>query len=163
MGGAENQTIETHTDMKKLLLTAGMALCALAAQATANITGYWTTIDDETKEAKSVVQVYEYQGKYYGRVVELLKNPGAKAKIKGSPSIKGLTIIWDLEKDGKTYSGGEILDPQKGKVYGCEMWREGEKLIVRGKIAFLGRNQTWLPNKTIKGTDAAPTPKKPAL
>ena len=149
--------------MKKILLTAVMGLCTLAAQATANVTGYWTTIDDETKEAKSVVQIYEYQGKYYGRVVELLLNPGAKAKIKGSPAIKGLTIIWDLEKDGKTYSGGEILDPQKGKVYGCEIWREGEKLIVRGKIAFLGRNQTWLPNTTFKGTDEKPTPKKPAL
>ena len=149
--------------MKNLLLTAAMSLCALAAQATANITGYWTTIDDETKEAKSVVQVYEHQGKYYGRVVELLQNPGAKAEIKGKPSIKGLTIIWDLEKDGDSYSGGEILDPQKGKVYGCEMWREGANLIVRGKIAFLGRNQTWLPNKTFKGTSDKPTPKKPAL
>ena len=87
----------------------------------------------------------------------------AKAKIKGSPSVKGLTIIWDLEKDGDSYSGGEILDPTKGKVYGCEMWREGEKLIVRGKIAFLGRNQTWLPNKSFKGDGAVPTPKKPAL
>ena len=149
--------------MKKLLLTATMSLCALAMQATANITGYWTTIDDETNEAKSVVQVYEYQGKYYGRVVELLMNPGAKAKLKGSPAIKGLTIIWDLEKDDDRYTGGEILDPQKGKVYGCEMWREGEKLIVRGKIAFLGRNQTWLPNKTFKGTSDKPTPKKPTL
>jgi uncharacterized protein (DUF2147 family) len=27
-----------------------------------------------------------------------------------------MTIIWNLEKDGDTYSGGEILDPQKGKV-----------------------------------------------
>ena len=149
--------------IKKILLTSAMSLCAFAAQATANITGYWTTIDDETKEAKSVVQVYEYKGKYYGRVVELLQNPGAKARIKGSPSIKGLTIIWDLEKDDDSYSGGEILDPQKGKVYGCEMWRDGENLIVRGKIAFLGRNQTWLPNKTFKGTSDTPTPKKPAL
>ena len=149
--------------MKKLLLTAVMGLSALATQAAAGITGYWTTVDDETKEAKSVVQVYEYQGKYYGRVVELLQNPGAKAKIKGSPSIKGLTIIWDLEKDGDSYSGGEILDPQKGKVYGCEMWRDGANLIVRGKIAFLGRNQTWLPNKTFKGTGDKPAPKKPAL
>ena len=149
--------------MKKLLLTAVMGLAALATQAAAGITGYWTTVDDETKEAKSVVQVYEYQGKYYGRVVELLQNPGAKAKIKGSPSIKGLTIIWDLEKDGDSYSGGEILDPQKGKVYGCEMWRDGANLIVRGKIAFLGRNQTWLPNKTFKGTGDKPAPKKPAL
>lgn len=149
--------------MKKLLLSVAMGLCAVAMQATANVTGYWTTIDDETKEAKSVVQIYEYQGKYYGRVVELLKNPGAKAKIKGSPAIKGLTIIWDLEKDGKTYSGGEILDPQKGKVYGCEIWREGKKLIVRGKIAFLGRNQTWLPNTEYKGDGSTPTPKVPAL
>ena len=62
-----------------------------------------------------------------------------------------------------TYSGGEILDPTKGKVYGCEMWREGEKLIVRGKIAFLGRNQTWLPYKTFRGTGDKPTPNKPAL
>lgn len=149
--------------MKKLLLSVVMGLCAVAMQATANVTGYWTTIDDETKEAKSVVQIYEYQGKYYGRVVELLKNPGAKAKIKGSPAIKGLTIIWNLEKDGKTYSGGEILDPQKGKVYGCEIWREGKKLIVRGKIAFLGRNQTWLPNTEYKGDGSTPTPNVPAL
>ena len=149
--------------MKKLLLTATMSLCALAMQATANITGYWTTIDDETNEAKSVVQVYEYQGKVYGRVVELLQNPGAKAKIKGSPAVKGLTIIWDLEKDGDSYSGGEILDPTKGKVYGCEMWRDGENLIVRGKIAFLGRNQTWLPNTTFKAKGGKLTPKKPKL
>jgi hypothetical protein len=42
---------------------------------------------------------------------------------------------------------GKILDPKKGKVYSCEMWRDGENLIVRGKIAFLGRNQIWLPYK----------------
>ena len=149
--------------IKKILLTSAMSLCAFAAQATANITGYWTTIDDETKEAKSVVQIYEHKGKIYGRVVELLQNPGAKAKIKGSPAIKGMTIIWNLEKDGDTYSGGEILDPQKGKVYGCEIWREGKNLIVRGKIAFLGRNQTWLPNTTYKGTDEVPTPKIPKI
>ena len=149
--------------MKNLLMTAFVGLCALVSQATANITGYWTTIDDETKEAKSVVQIYEYQGKYYGRVVELLQNPGAKAKIKGSPAVKGLTIIWNLEKDGDSYSGGKILDPTKGSVYGCEIWREGKNLIVRGKIAFLGRNQTWLPNTTFKGDGTAPAPKIPAL
>jgi uncharacterized protein (DUF2147 family) len=52
-----------------------------------------------------------------------------------------------MERDGKNLDGGKILDPKKGKVYSCEMWRDGEKLIVRGKIAFLGRNQTWMPYK----------------
>ncbi|MBQ1961286.1 MAG: DUF2147 domain-containing protein [Akkermansia sp.] len=149
--------------MKKIFMTAVMAMCSLVAQASSDVVGLWTTIDDETKEAKSVVQIYEYQGKIYGRVVELLKDKSAKAKIKGSPAVLGLDIIWDLEKDGDSYSGGEVLDPTKGKVYGCEIWRDGKNLIVRGKIAFLGRNQTWLPNTTSKAKVTNPVPKKPAL
>ena len=116
------------------------------ARAGESVVGYWTTIDDETKTAKSVVQIYEYEGKIFGRVVELLKNKEATAKIKGNPKIKGMDIIWDLEQKGAKYTGGEIFDPTKGKVYGCEIWREGNNLIVRGKIAFLGRNQTWIKN-----------------
>ena len=64
--------------MKKILMMGALALCSMVAQAAEGIVGYWTTIDDETKEAKSVVQIYEYQGKYYGRVVELLQNPGVQ-------------------------------------------------------------------------------------
>jgi uncharacterized protein (DUF2147 family) len=109
--------------------------------------GFWTTVDDESKEKKSVVQVYSHEGKYYGRVVKLFKNQDAAAKLPGSPKICGLDIIWDMKKDGDTLEGGKILDPKKGKVYSCEMWRKGENLIVRGKIAFIGRNQTWLPCK----------------
>ena len=149
--------------MKKFLLTCLFLLFSFPTFANDSITGFWTTIDDETKTAKSVVQIYEYQGKYFGRVVELFKNKEAVAKIKGNPKIKGLDIIWDLEKKGAKYKGGEILDPTKGKVYGCEIWREGDKLIVRGKIAFLGRNQTWLPNTDFKPEDSTEKliPKKP--
>ncbi|MBQ2813998.1 MAG: DUF2147 domain-containing protein [Akkermansia sp.] len=149
--------------MKKVLMMGALALCSMVAQAAEGIVGYWTTIDDETKEAKSVVQIYEYQGKYYGRIVDLLKDKEAKAKTPGSPKILGMDIIWDLEKDDDTFSGGEILDPAKGKVYGCEIWREGKNLIVRGKIAFLGRNQTWLPNTTFKGKGGKLVPRKPKL
>ncbi|MBQ4472572.1 MAG: DUF2147 domain-containing protein [Alphaproteobacteria bacterium] len=145
--------------MKKLILFLVMIFCATMVRANADVLGYWTTIDDETNEAKSVVRVYEYQGKVYGRVVKLLKNPAAKAKLPGEPAIQDLDIIWDLQLDDDKYAGGKILDPQKGKVYGCEMWRDGEKLIVRGKIAFLGRNQTWLPNRDMKGNQ----PLVPAL
>ena len=112
-----------------------------------NCTGLWVTVDDETKEHKSVVCVYGHANKYYGRIVHLFKNKEAKAKLPGKPGILGLDIIWDMEKDGENLNGGKILDPKKGKIYACEMWRKGENLIVRGKIAFLGRNQTWLPYK----------------
>lgn len=132
--------------MKKLLMMCLLLLVSNIARAGESVVGYWTTIDDETKTAKSVVQIYEYEGKIFGRVVDLLKNKEATAKIKGNPKIKGMDIIWDLEQNGSKYTGGEILDPTKGKVYGCEIWREGNNLIVRGKIAFLGRNQTWIKN-----------------
>lgn len=150
--------------MKKIFLTLILTLFSFSAFAGSDITGFWTTIDDETKQAKSVVQIYEYNGKYFGRVVDLLKNKEARAKIAGNPKILGLDIIWDLKKDGKKYKAGEILDPQKGKVYGCEIWRDGEDLIVRGKIAFLGRNQTWKKNTDFQPkSDEKITPKKPKI
>ena len=37
------------------------------------ILGKWKTIDDETGEAKSIVELYEKNGLVYGKVVELLK------------------------------------------------------------------------------------------
>ncbi|MBQ8444956.1 MAG: DUF2147 domain-containing protein [Opitutales bacterium] len=146
--------------MKTLITALLFALSATFAFAS-DVIGFWTTIDDETKEAKSVVQIYEHKGKIYGRVVDVLKDKNATAKLPGSPKIIGLDIIWNLKKDGDEYSGGKILDPQKGKVYGCEIWRDGENLIVRGKIAFFGRNQTWLPNKTFKGDGKPLTPEIP--
>ena len=124
-------------------LVAFASMSAMAGQ----FVGFWTTIDDESKEKKSVVRVYVHEGKYFGRIVKLFKNQDAVAKLPGSPKICGLDIISNMEKKGDTLDGGKIVDPKKGKVYSCEMWRKGENLIVRGKIAFFGRNQTWLPYK----------------
>jgi uncharacterized protein (DUF2147 family) len=149
--------------MKKLLFLM-MIFMARTVWAGDDVVGYWTTIDDETDTAKSVVQIYEYQGKIYGRVVELFQNKQAVAKLPDEPSIIGLDVIWDMEKKKDKYTDGEILDPKTGKVYDCDLWREGDKLIVRGKIAFLGRNQTWEPNTDFKPTTTEnPVPKKPRL
>ena len=68
--------------MMKKALFALLALALSSVLAFADgVVGFWTTIDDETKEAKSVVQIYEYEGKIYGRVVDVLKNKNATAKI----------------------------------------------------------------------------------
>ena len=149
--------------MKKILLLALMFM-PFMSWASDDVAGYWTTIDDETNTPKSVVQIYEYQGKVYGRVVELFQNKQAVAKLPDKPLIKGLDVIWDMEKKKDKYTGGEILDPKTGKVYACDLWRDGDKLIVRGKIAFLGRNQTWEPNTTFEPeTKEKPVPNKPRL
>ena len=149
--------------MKKILFLM-MLFATRMAWAGEDVVGYWTTIDDETNTAKSVVQIYEYQGKIYGRVVELFNNKQAVAKLPDKPLIKGLDVIWDMEKKKNKYTNGQILDPKTGKVYSCDLWREGDKLIVRGKIAFLGRNQTWEPNRTFKPeTTETIVPQKPRL
>ncbi|MBO5647655.1 MAG: DUF2147 domain-containing protein [Kiritimatiellae bacterium] len=130
--------------MKAIILSFAAVFVSMSAMAD-RFVGFWTTIDDETKEKKSVVHIYVHDGKYYGRIVKLFKNKDAVAKLPGAPKICGLDIIWNMKKDGGNLDGGKILDPKKGKVYSCEMWRKDENLVVRGKIAFLGRNQVWVP------------------
>ncbi|MFP2997649.1 DUF2147 domain-containing protein [Spongiivirga sp. MCCC 1A20706] len=137
--------------MKKLLVL--LLLIASSATVSAqSVTGKWKSIDDETGEAKSVVEIYDDNGKIYGKIVEIL-NPDRKdalcEKCEGADKNKpilGLTIIKDLEKKGNEYKGGTIFDPQKGKEYKCKIWVDEDdenKLNVRGYIAFLYRTQNW--------------------
>ncbi|MCW4468933.1 DUF2147 domain-containing protein [Flavobacterium sp. MFBS3-15] len=138
--------------MKKALLTILFVAVAGILSASAQVTGKWKTIDDETGEAKSIVEIYEQNGKIYGKVVEIL-NPAKKnakcTKCKGADKDKpilGLVIIKGLEKDGDEWTDGDILDPNKGKLYSCTIELDGkDKLNVRGYmgISLLGRTQTW--------------------
>lgn len=118
-----------------------------------SIVGNWKTIDDETNEPKSIVKIYEKEGKYFGQIVELFRKPGEDPDPvcdkcpdndpRKDQLTKGMIIIQDLVKKGDKYSGGTILDPKKGKVYTCSTWIEDGKLMVRGYIAFFFRTQTW--------------------
>lgn len=132
-----------------LVMVAFMGIMSASAQ----VTGKWKTFDDETGEAKSIVHVYEEDGKLYGKVVEIL-NPAKKDKkcqnCKGADKDKpilGLVIIKGLKKDGESYTDGDILDPNKGKLYSCTIKLDGkDKLNVRGYmgLSLLGRTQTWV-------------------
>jgi len=59
-----------------------------------------------------------------------------------------MTILWNLRRQGDTWEGGEILDPENGSVYRCKLHpvSDGSKLEVRGfiGISLLGRTQTWM-------------------
>jgi uncharacterized protein (DUF2147 family) len=138
--------------MKKAIFTFLLVAVAGIFSASAQVTGKWKTIDDETGQAKSIVEVYEQNGKIYGKVVEIL-NPAKKdakcTNCKGADKdkpINGLIIIKGLKKDGNEWTDGDILDPQKGKLYSCTIKLDGaDKLSVRGYvgISMLGRSQTW--------------------
>lgn len=127
--------------------------CSLATALSAqSIVGTWKTVDDATGKAKSHVQIYEQNGKLYGKIIKLLL-PEDQGKVctacngsdKGKP-MEGLIIVKDLKKIDEYWGKGTIMDPKNGKVYNCYIEREGEnKLKVRGYIgvAALGRTQYW--------------------
>ncbi|TLM74765.1 DUF2147 domain-containing protein [Microbulbifer harenosus] len=139
--------------MKKLFLAVAAVFASLLLStqlAFADVVGRWKTIDDETGQPKSIVEIYEQGGKYYGRVVDLLTKPddtvcdACPGALKGQ-KIVGMNVITDMVKKGDVYEGGKILDPAKGKVYDCKMWLEGGNLMVRGYLGFFYRTQTWYP------------------
>ena len=131
--------------MTALLLATQVAMAATAA-------GTWKTIDDETKQAKSLVEISEApNGELSGKVIKLFNNPEAvcdkcDGAQKGKP-IVGLTIMTGLKKDGDDWENGKILDPKSGKVYSAKakLIEGGKKLEVRGflGISLLGRTQVW--------------------
>ena len=93
--------------MKKTMLIIVFMICAVLTGTAQDVFGKWKTIDDETGEAKSIVEIYQQNGKVYGKVIEIL-NPSKKnatcvdcpGDAKGKP-ILYLVILKDLKIDGK--------------------------------------------------------------
>jgi uncharacterized protein (DUF2147 family) len=125
-----------------------IATTVMAFSGRTTVLGQWKTIDDETGDAKSIVKIYEVDGKYYGRVDRLLQNPGGLCtECEGedhNKPIEGMVVMWGMNADGEEeYSGGKIFDPQKNKTYRCSMWVKDGKLKVRGYLGPFYRTQTW--------------------
>ena len=135
-----------------------LVISALAGSAVAtNLSpvGLWRTIDDNTGKPRGLVRVTQVGGEYQAKVEKSFPKPGEDPnprceKCEGerhNQPIIGMTILWGLTKQGDEYQGGEILDPENGKVYRVKMTLEdgGTRLHVRGFIGFslFGRTQIW--------------------
>ena len=148
--------------MRKILLIAATGLLgllpyAVPAQDLNTPVGTWRTIDDKTGKPKSIVEIFEVNGKLSGRIIEVFPEPGKPADpvcdhCTGSlqnKKIKGLVILWGFSKDDDVWDGGRIFDPEKGNdtLYKAKLTptNGGQELSVRGYVGFslLGRTQTW--------------------
>ena len=142
------------------------ALLALALTGSANLlparadesspVGLWKNIDDVSGKPKALIRITESNGVLQGRIEQLFRAPNedqnprcekCEDARKDQPII-GMVFMSGLKKDGDEYAGGEILDPDNGKVYRSKMHLTdgGKKLSVRGYIGvpMLGRSQVWL-------------------
>lgn len=146
-----------RTLVKASLLAAALALSSAAAWADdASPVGLWKNIDDVSGKPKALIRITESNGVLQGKLEKLFRAPEQEQNpkcdkcegVNKDQPILGLMFMWGLKKDGNEYNGGEILDPDNGKVYKSKMQlvENGKKLQVRGYIGMpmFGRSQTWV-------------------
>jgi len=128
--------------MKKILLMMAFAVISLTAYSQ-DIFGTWIT-----ESGDGNVEIYENNGKIYGKIVWLEKGPDTKdthnpdAKLRDRKLI-GVNLLSGLTKKGDKYEGGKIYDPKSGKTYKCAIWLDGKELKVRGILGIFHSTQTW--------------------
>lgn len=141
--------------LNTLLATAVMA-AAMPAIAQDSPVGLWKNIDDESGKPKALIRITEANGVLEGKIEKLFRDAGQDqnpvcdkcSDARKNQPIIGMTMLNGLKKDGDEYNGGQILDPNNGKVYRSKLKVAdgGKKLEVRGYIGvpMLGRSQTWV-------------------
>jgi uncharacterized protein (DUF2147 family) len=135
--------------MKNIITT--IVFCLLAFGSGYAQVGTWKTIDDATSKAKSYIEIYEENGKLYGKITKLLLVPQDKKCFTCSGKninkpLLGMVIIENMMLKDGFYQGGTIMDPDKGKVYDCKIWlKQGDPnvLVVRGYNGPFYRTQYW--------------------
>ncbi len=135
-----------------------MILCALSTTTSgAELAGLWQEYSDDTGALEALIRIEKlsdntYAGKIEKILPESAENPGLTCKncpgnFRNKPLL-GLRILSGLKRqDGQTFSGGEILDPDDGKVYQCEirLSKDGNTLEVTGYLSFnwIGHSEIW--------------------
>ncbi|UQV47791.1 DUF2147 domain-containing protein [Janthinobacterium lividum] len=133
-------------------LTLALAFAGGAAQAQNTPVGLWQMLDEDSKQPLSLVRINEVGGIQSGKLEKLLDPARQNAKCvlctderKDQPML-GMTIMRNVKSSGDgIWDGGEILDPNNGKVYRVRLKpiEGGKALEVRGYIGPFFRNQRW--------------------
>ena len=119
--------------------------------------GLWKTIDDDGKTEKSLVRITDTGGVFSGKIEKLLDPPADKPnpvcekctdERKDKP-VLGMVIVRNAKQsadDKEIWEGGDILDPNNGKVYRLRLkpLDGGKTLEVRGYMGPFFRNQQWI-------------------
>lgn len=117
--------------------------------------GTWYTLSDTDGKPRGIIVIREVDGRLVGVLTGSFAAADSVSPVcdncpgdRKGKSVFGMEIVRGMRPDGSGWSGGEILDPDTGKVYKASMHLEdnGNKLVVRGYIgvSLFGRSQTWV-------------------
>jgi uncharacterized protein (DUF2147 family) len=137
-----------------VLATCLLTRIAGAQSASDSPVGIWQTFDDDTHARKALVEISEHEGELNARIVKLFRVAGEDpnpvcskcADERHNQPVLGMTILSGMHRHGDEWDGGEILDPEEGKLYRSKLHVNGDgKLELRGYIgiSLLGRTQVW--------------------
>ena len=131
------------------------------------VEGFWISVDEKTEKATAGWEIYTMGNKLYGKILSVAGHPqdvkatNCKDSYRDFPvagkvnqmTVVGTPWIFDLTMDKPgAWSGGSIIDPDKGSMYKCKITyrlRDGKKymtdvLEMRGEIGLgIGRSQYW--------------------
>lgn len=137
--------------MNKKIIYFVFLFCSLAMNSQ-TILGKWASVYENSKNIESVIEVYEEEGKIFGKIIAIADPSRRDAlcnlcegNLKDKP-ILGMVIVRDLKKDQDEWSGGRVLDPKNGKEYKCTISLKDENTMkLRGYIGFsvFGRTAYW--------------------
>lgn len=119
----------------------------------AQVTGKWKYTDEQDGQEKSIVEIYEVNDRYNGRIVELLPSSRRThcekcyGDLKGKP-LTGMVVLYDLKKTSNGGRDGKLLDPGSGKVFSCYIELEGkDRLKLRGYLGIPSVGKTLYYNR----------------
>lgn len=142
------------TTLVVLALVSCASILPVAAADTqlASPAGLWEPLDAAGRPL-GLIRIFEVSGLYYGRIEPSSPGDDRNARCmrctdeRHDQPIIGLVFMRHLRPENGEYVGGDILDPDTGRIYGCSLRlaNGGHQLIMRGflGISLLGQSQTW--------------------
>jgi uncharacterized protein (DUF2147 family) len=119
------------------------------------LSGLWQEYDDDTGKPEAIIRIDKVGDIYEGTIERLLlkinsNTPQRCTKCEGelhNRPLLGLRILSGLNrKDTLFFEGGQIIDPDDGRIYRCEIKiLDANSIKVTGYLGFhwLGESEIW--------------------
>lgn len=149
------RTCELKIKSKKSITTVLLVLIGSTTVLPQSVEGKWTTFNEETGSALSVIEITSSGNSIEGKVSRIFLEPyqgesPVCTKCPGERKNKmviGMNFLWGFKKNGDSWTTGKILDPESGEIYYCKLWLDNANTLqVRGYAGpfdLFYRTQTW--------------------
>lgn len=132
-----------------------------APAGSAELAGLWQEYNDDTGQLEALIRIEKQtDNTYTGKIEKILPDTAKNSALTCSKCpgnfrnkpLLGLRILNGLKrKDKLAFTGGEILDPDDGKVYQCNvrLSEDGNTIEVTGYLSFnwIGHSEVWRRSK----------------